>query len=110
MEIRTTGRRRSTRGQLYRNTKAKGAVSYSTASWEAENEADQRLANIGVWVEIDPRFDRPEYLDSPELRQMTAEQARTMADELFKFHHPDAVIEHDRDEEGVSGRIPSLTR
>jgi hypothetical protein len=84
------------RRRLYRDIRVKGAVSYSTASWEGENEADQKFASVSVLVEIDPRFDRPEYLESLELRQLTAEQARTMADELFKSHHPDAVIEHDR--------------
>ncbi len=98
------------RGRLYRDIKVKGAVSYSTASWEGEDEADQRFANVSVLVEIDSRLDRPEYLDSPELRRMTAEQARAMADELFKFHHPDAVVEQDVDEEESVERIPSLNR
>jgi hypothetical protein len=87
------------RGQWHRDLRAKGAISYSTARWEGETEADQRFANVSVLVEIDPRFDHPSILDSPDLKRMTADQARRMADEMFRSHHPDAVIEHDREEE-----------
>jgi hypothetical protein len=87
------------RGRLLRDLRAKGAVSYSTARWGGETEADQRFANVSVLVEIDPRFDDPAVLDLPDRKRMTADQARRMADEMFRSHHPDAVIEQDRDEE-----------
>jgi hypothetical protein len=79
--------------QLFRGIRSKGAVSYTTASHQGETEVDQRFANVGVLVEMDPRFDRPEILDQPDFKKMTADQARRMADEMFRSRHPDAVIE-----------------
>jgi hypothetical protein len=76
-------------GPLYRGVTTKGAVSYTTAQYAGETEKDQKFADVTVLVELDPRFDNPD-----SLREMLAEQARIAADEMFKSHHADAVIEH----------------
>jgi hypothetical protein len=89
------------RGPLYRDMKAKGAVSHSTALYAGETEEDQNFANVAVLVAIDPKFDRPDILDNPEMRRVWADQARIMADEMFKSRHPDAVIEHEASREQI---------
>ena len=86
------------RGRVYR-MQAKGAVSYSTALWSGQARSDEKFANVSVLVEIDPRFAHPGLLDLPDMKRMTADQARKLADEMFKQYHPDAVIEHDAEEE-----------
>jgi hypothetical protein len=91
------------RGRLFRKLKAKGAISYSTARCEGENGADPKCAMVGVLVAVDPRFDRPEILVQPELKKMMADQARSMADEMFKSRHPDAIIEPELDQEESVG-------
>ena len=87
------------RGQVTLPMIAKGAISYSTAGREGETKADQKFANIGVLVAIDPKFDSSDVLNHPAIQKMTGDQARMMADRMFKSYHPDAVIEHDEDEE-----------
>ncbi|AGA31405.1 hypothetical protein [Singulisphaera acidiphila] len=86
------------RGPIYR-MQAKGAISYSAASWTGATAADQKFANVSVLIEIDPRFAHPDLLALPDMKKLTANQARKLADEMFKQYHPDAVIEHDEDEE-----------
>lgn len=98
------------RGEFYRGMKAKGAVSYTTAGYAEETPADQGFAMVGVLVNLDPRLNRPDLLDQPDWKRMTADQARKAADEMFKSHHPDAVIEHDLDEEDVREPISILNR
>jgi hypothetical protein len=92
------------RGRLFRKIKAKGAISYSTARREGVTGVAPRFVAVGVLVEIDPRFDRPEILAQPDLKKMMSDQARSMADELFKSRHPDAVIEPELDEKESVGR------
>ena len=76
---------------------AKGAVSYTTAFYEGEKPEDQRFAIVSVLVEIDPRFDDRAFLERPDTRRMLADQARRMADELFRSKHPEAIIQPDVD-------------
>jgi hypothetical protein len=83
------------RGELYRSIRAKGAVSYSTAQWEGETTEDVEFATVSVLLEIDPKFDERAILDHPEVGRMMEEQAREMADEMFRSRHPEAEIEHD---------------
>jgi hypothetical protein len=87
------------RGELYRDLKAKGAVSYSTALWQGETAEDLKFAIVTVLLEIDSSLDDRATLDRPEVRRMMAKQAREMADKLFKEKHPDTVIEHVEDDD-----------
>jgi hypothetical protein len=84
-------------GGFHRGVRAKGAVSYTTASYEGEKPEDQRFAIVSVLVEIDPRFDERAFLERPDTRRMLADQARRMADELFRSKHPEAIIQQDVD-------------
>lgn len=83
------------RGNIYRGMHLLGAVSYSTAQWEGETKGDQRFASVLAFVGVDPKYDRPDILDDPEMRKLTADQARMMADEMFRTHHPDASIKYE---------------
>ena len=85
----------TTQGRLYRDLEAKGAVSYSTAHWEGDGPGRVLTASVSVLLEVDPLFDRDNFVIHPDVRQLMADQAREMADRMFKEKHPDAVIEHD---------------
>ena len=87
----------TSQGGFHRGVRAKGAVSYTTASYEGEKPEDQRFAIVSVLVEIDPRFDDRAFLERPDTRRMLADQARRMADELFTLKYPDAIIQLDVD-------------
>jgi hypothetical protein len=89
------------RGRVLKDLQVKGAVAFSTARWGEESEADPSCALVSVLVELDPRFDDPAFLDHPDLKRITADQARRMADEMFRSHHPDAVIEPEIGEEAL---------
>ena len=82
---------------FHRGVRAKGAVSHTTAFYEGEKPEDQRFAIVSVLVEIDPRFDDRAFLERPDTRRMLADQARRMADELFRSKHPEAIIQPDVD-------------
>jgi len=81
-------------GELYRNTKAKGAVGYSCARYEGEKPGDEIHATVAVLVEIGPEFDDQRILNDPNVQRVMRAQAQVAADEMFKAYHPDAVIEH----------------
>jgi hypothetical protein len=81
------------RGEFYRGSPFKGAVSYSTAHWGGESAEAVKFATVSVLTEIDPRLDE-QILELAPWKQILTEQARKMADEMFKSHHPEAEIEH----------------
>jgi hypothetical protein len=83
-------------GGLLRGVRAKGAISYSTALREGEAPEDANFAIVSVFLEVDPQFDEQD-LEHPDVRQAMAEQARAMADEMFRSRYPEAIIEHDRE-------------
>ena len=83
-------------GDLNRGMTAKGAVSYSTASWLGEQAEEPKFAHIRVLVEVSPEFDDPALLKNPVVAFPLLDQARNTADEAFKARHPDAIIKHDR--------------
>jgi hypothetical protein len=85
-------------GAVYR-LRAKGAVSYSSARREGERREDERIANVSVLVEIDPRFADLEAMEDADMRSLLAQQARRMADEMFLRYHPGATIEHDEEDD-----------
>jgi len=80
-------------GGFHRGVRAKGAVSYTTAAYEGEKPEDQGFAIVSVLVEIDPKFDERAFLERPDTRRMLGDQARRMADELFKSKHPEAIVQ-----------------
>ena len=87
------------RGRLFRGTQASGTVSYSAARWGSEPAGTERLASVSVLLEVGPRFDDRRSLDDPNVRQVMTQQALLVGDEMFRSHHPDAVIEHVNDDE-----------
>ena len=93
--------------EVIRGAEAKGAVGYSTAYWGLrlfpegrETLADVRRAVVLVLLEIDAKFEKSDIEDDPDLIRALTKQANLMADQLFKKHHPDAVILRDEDEGG----------
>jgi hypothetical protein len=80
-------------GEQFRGVTTKGAVGYSTARWESETEADENHAFVFVLIEVDPRLLDPRTKVDPALRRAVAEEARELADQMFKSRHPEAVIE-----------------
>jgi hypothetical protein len=85
-------------GELYRDVRAKGAVGYTTASWEGEKEGSEKHARVLVLLEIGPQFDDARLLSNPGVLRAMKWQAEIIADETFNSHHPGAVIEHIDDE------------
>ena len=79
---------------LLRGVKAEGAVGYSTAFWEGEQEDDQKSATVTVFLEIDPRFGDSEFPVAPDVWHKLAERAGALADEMFLSRHPRARVEH----------------
>jgi hypothetical protein len=87
-------RARTKKEVLYRGMKAKGAVAYSSARREGEKEGDENFAIVSVLLEVDPKFDDENVFIHPGVWQVLRNQARQVADEMFKSRHPEAVIEH----------------
>lgn len=82
------------KAEYYRTLKPKGAVSYSTAQWLGDKEGEEKFAHVYVLVEVDPLIDDRTIASNPVILSTMSEQAREMADEMFKSKHPDAIIEH----------------
>lgn len=82
------------RAEYYRALKPKGAVSYATAQWLGDTAGDEKYAHVYVLVEVDPLLDERTIATNPVIVTAMANQARAMADEMFKAKHPDARIEH----------------
>jgi len=79
---------------FYRNLKSQGAVSYSTAFWQGDKPQDPKFARIYVLVEVDPSLDERTIMINPGLGIALAQQARSLADEMFRTKNPDAIITH----------------
>jgi hypothetical protein len=80
----------------------KGAVSYSTARYEGERSEDEKFAIVHVLVEVDPSLDERTIAANPVIRNHLVEQARSLADRMFRETHPDARIDHDDEIECVA--------
>jgi hypothetical protein len=72
-----------------------GPVSYSTARWEGQPEGAEQFATVTVLVEYDPKLREPLRVSDPLATKRMIAEAGKMADEMFRNHHPNAVIEHD---------------
>jgi hypothetical protein len=80
--------------EFHRNLKSQGAVSYSTAFWQGDKPQDPKFARIYVLVEVDPSLDERTIMTNPGLGIALAQQARSLADEMFRTKNPDAIITH----------------
>jgi hypothetical protein len=80
--------------RVLKGVKAKGAVGYSTASYEEETTQDQRYATVMVLLEVDPRFVEAGFELAPGRMRELAERAAALADEMFLSRHPRAKIKH----------------
>lgn len=85
---------KTTREEIIRGAQTKGAVGYSTAHWEGETSVNVKHATVLVLLEIDPKFERSDIEHDPELLSTLTKQANLTADQMFRRHHPDAVIVH----------------
>ena len=82
------------RGEMLRNVKVKGPVAYTSVGREGQMRDDERFALVSVFLDMDPRCDDRDLIVSPGVWEVLGLQAGLAADEMFKQHHPDAVIEH----------------
>ena len=85
------------RGALYTGVRAKGAVAYTTGKWEGDDEENHGI--VTVFLECDPTMCDAHSHVLPEAWPEMTERARQLADQMFKSRHPDAVIEHDVEED-----------
>ena len=79
------------RGKMLKDVKAKGG---QKGRWEGQTADDERFALVSVFLELDPRCDDRDLFVSPGVWQVLGHQAGLAADEMFRAHHPDALIEH----------------
>jgi len=84
------------RMEFYRGVKVKGVASYSTALWEGEKPEDQKFALISVFVEVADGVTEQALHGNPVMILPLAQQARTLADEMFLTKYPDARITHEQ--------------
>ncbi|MGC8643718.1 MAG: hypothetical protein ACP5XB_27985 [Isosphaeraceae bacterium] len=84
--------------KVYGGIDPKGAVSYTTAFWEGEKPSDAHHAHVNVLVEFDREHETSALSSGSELHCMLIDQANALADELFKRHHPEAVVAHEERE------------
>ncbi len=89
-----TWRATTRKNDLLKGVKAEGAVGYSTAFREGEQEHDQMFAAVMVLLEVDPRFGTSGFHVNPTVWSRMAERARALADEMFLSRHPRARVEH----------------
>jgi hypothetical protein len=82
------------RGKMMKNVRAKGAVAYTSAHWQGQSPSDENFAVVSVLLELDPRCDDRDLIVSPGVWEMFDHQAGLAADEMFKQHHPEAVVKH----------------
>ena len=83
------------REKLMRNVTAEGAFGYSTALWEDQCAEDVSFVTVAVLLPVDDRFDNENIFILPSVWPVLTGQARKLADDHFRSHHADAVIEHD---------------
>lgn len=79
-------------GKVRSGIRARGAVGYSTAFREGQGEDDLNFAIVTVLLEADPAISDPDQEASLNRAKEHVEQARVMADEMFRSRHPRARI------------------
>ncbi len=82
------------RGKMLKNLRTKGAVTYKAAHWEGQNPSEENFALVTVLLELDPRCDDRDLIVNPAVWELFSRQAGMAADEMFRSHHPEAIIEH----------------
>jgi hypothetical protein len=93
-----TWKAKARRGVLHRGVRAKGAVGYATGRWEGEKDGEENHATVTVFVECDQTMCDTRSRVFPQAWREMTDRARRLADQMFKSRHPDAVIEHDVEE------------
>lgn len=83
------------KGELYRQVRPKGIMSYSTAQYAGEKPEDLKFAIINVLVEVDPSLDERAIAANPCILSGLVDQAQSLADGMFRQRHPGATIEHE---------------
>jgi hypothetical protein len=79
-------------GPLHRWVRHSGVV--STAYGPGDKPEDAGFVLIHVWIEIDPSLDERRIAANPIILTTLVDQARTLADEIFKGQYPEATIHH----------------
>jgi hypothetical protein len=82
------------RGKMIKNLRTKGSVAYTSAHRQGENPSDENFALVSVLLELDPRCDDRDLIVNPGVWGVFSRQAGLAADEMFRTHHPEAIIEH----------------
>lgn len=82
------------RGPLHRWVRPKGILSYATHG-PGDDPDDEQLATILVLLEVEPRLDERAIATNPALSTMLADQARSLAETVFRKKHPEATIHHE---------------
>jgi hypothetical protein len=82
------------RRNMIKNVRDKGAVAYTSAHWQGQNPGDENFALVSVLLELDPRCNDRDLIVNPGVWQLFGHQAVLAADEMFRTHHPEAIIEH----------------
>jgi hypothetical protein len=77
----------------HEGVRIRGQVGYSTSRYEPEPPGHEQFAVITVLIEYDPRLRDPR--DDPAIWRAMIDEARSLADQGFKAHHPKAVIKPD---------------
>jgi hypothetical protein len=80
-------------GPLYRWVRPRGVLSYTTHG-AGDDPDDEQLAMILVLVEVESRLDERTITTNPAISTMLADQARSLADAMFRKKHPEAAIHH----------------
>ena len=80
------------RGELYRGMRHKGFV--SSAHGPGDEPSGHMFALVDVWVEVNPMLDERMIATNPVILTTLADQARSLADAIFKKTYPEATIHH----------------
>jgi hypothetical protein len=81
------------KGPLHRWMRPKGVVSYATHG-PGDDPDDEQFATILVLLEVQPRLDERSISTNPALSTLLADQARSLADAIFRKKHREATIHH----------------
>jgi hypothetical protein len=85
-------------GSVYRGIDPKGVNSYLAPFREDEKTPGVHYAMVNVLVEFNPEHERAVLSSDTDIHLMIINKANAMAEELFKRHHPDAVVSHEERE------------
>lgn len=79
---------------MLKDVRVKGAVAYTSAQRGGHRAEDEDFALVSVLLEMDPRCDDRDLIVNPGVWELLSHQAGQVADEMFRAHHPEALVEH----------------